>query len=161
RSIGGGRMAGGPGGLDAIFRPTSIAVVGASRDRNTIGAEIFHNLVRCGFTGKVFPVNRKADAVQSVKCWPTLSAIPDPVDLAIIVVPWRAVRAAVEDCIAKGVRGLVVISAGFREVGGEGVARERALAERVRAAGLRMVGPNCMGVINTESGFSMDATFAR
>jgi acetyltransferase len=150
-----------PPSLDAIFRPRSIAVVGASRDRRTIGAELFHNLLRCGFQGKVFPVNPRADAVQSVKCWPSVSAVPDPVDLAIVVVPWRAVMPVVEDCARKGVRGLIVISAGFKEVGGEGVARERALAEAVRAAGMRMVGPNCMGVLNTEPEFSMDATFAR
>jgi acetyl coenzyme A synthetase (ADP forming)-like protein len=147
--------------LDAIFRPRSIAVVGASRDRDTIGAEIFHNLVRCGFQGKVFPVNPHADAVQSVKCYPSVSAVPDPVDLAIVVVPARAVERVVDDCIAKGVRGLVVISAGFREIGADGAARERALAEKVRAAGIRMVGPNCMGVINTDSEIRMDATFAR
>jgi len=147
--------------LDAIFRPRSIAVVGASRDRKTIGAEIFHNLLRCGFQGKVFPVNPKADAVQSVKCWPSVSAVPDPVDLAIVVVPAPHVPAVVADCAAKGVRGLVVISAGFKEMGGDGVARERALLESVRAAGMRMIGPNCMGVINTEAAFRMDATFAR
>jgi acetyl coenzyme A synthetase (ADP forming)-like protein len=147
--------------LDAIFRPRSVAVVGASRDRDTIGAEIFHNLIRCGFQGTVFPVNPKAQAVQGVKCYPSVSAIPDEVDLAVIVVPWRIAQAVVEDCAAKGVKGLVVISAGFREVGGEGIARERALLERVRSAGMRMIGPNCMGVLNTEPAFSMNGTFAR
>ena len=146
--------------LDAIFRPQSIAVVGASRRPGSIGREIMHNLIEYNFHGKVFPVNPKADYIHSIKAFPTVSAIPDPVDLAIIVVPREAVLAAVDDCGKKGVKGLIVITAGFGETGEEGREIERDLGERIRRHGMRMVGPNCMGVINTDAAVRMDATFA-
>ncbi|HEY6868103.1 MAG TPA: CoA-binding protein, partial [Candidatus Eisenbacteria bacterium] len=146
-------------GLDPLLRPRSIAVIGASRARGTIGGEIFHNLVHNGFTGVVYPVNPKAAVVQSVQAYPDLAHVPGPVDLAIVVVPAAQVVAAVRECGEKGVRAVVVISAGFKEVGGEGRARERELVEVVRAHGMRMVGPNCLGVVNTESGVRMDGTF--
>ncbi len=146
--------------LSAILRPRSIAVVGASRHPQSIGREILHNLVRSGFTGPIFPVNPNAASVHSIKCYPSLRAIPDPVDLAVIVVPKEIVPQVVEDAVAKHVRGLVVITAGFREVGEEGGRREEALKDRVRQAGIRMVGPNCMGVINTDPEIRMNATFA-
>jgi len=146
--------------LSAILRPRSIAVVGASRHPQSIGREILHNLVRSGFSGPIFPVNPNAASVHSIKCYPTLRDIPDPVDLAVIVVPKEIVPRAVEDAVAKQVRGLVVITAGFREVGEEGERRERALRDRIREAGIRMVGPNCMGVINTDPEIRMNATFA-
>ena len=146
--------------LDAIFRPRSIAVIGASRRPQTIGHEILHNLIEHEFQGIVFPVHPTARVIHSIKAYPTVLDIPDPVDLAVVVVPYRHVLGVVEQCGQKGVRGLVVITAGFREVGGEGVAREEALLERVRAFDMQLVGPNCMGVINTEPGVSMNATFA-
>jgi acetate---CoA ligase (ADP-forming) len=146
--------------LDSILKPQTIAVVGASRSPNTIGHQILANLIRHGFTGSVFPVNPKARAVSSVRAAPTVAAIGEPVDLAVIVVPRDYVPDVVEECGAAGVRGLVVISAGFREVGGDGVAREEALMEIVRRHGMRMVGPNCMGVINTGPESMMNATFA-
>ena len=143
-----------------ILKPRTIAVVGASRSPNTIGHQILANLVHRGFTGSVFPVNPKASAVNSIRAVPSVGAIGEPVDVAIIVVPKERVANVAEECGAAGVRGLVVISAGFREVGGEGVAREQALMEIVRRHGMRMVGPNCMGVINADPAFSMNATFA-
>src|SRR2546425_1601678 len=146
--------------LSAILRPRSIAVVGASRHPQSIGREILHNLVRSGFTGPIFPVNPNAASVHSIKCYPSLRDIPDPVDRAVIVVPKEIVPRVVDDAIAKQVRGLVVITAGFKEVGEEGERAERALRDRVRPAGLRMVGPNCMGVINTDPEVRMNATFA-
>src|SRR5437867_7594644 len=146
--------------LSAILRPWSIAVVGASRHPQSIGREILHNLVRSGFSGPIFPVNPNAASVHSIKCYPNLRDIPDPVDLAVIVVPKEIVPRTVEDAIAKQVRGLVVITAGFKEVGEEGERAERALRDRVRPAGIRMVGPNCMGVINTDPEIRMNATFA-
>ncbi|HYS78781.1 MAG TPA: acetate--CoA ligase family protein [Candidatus Dormibacteraeota bacterium] len=146
--------------LSAILRPRSIAVVGASRHPQSIGREILHNLVRSGFTGPIFPVNPNAASVHSIKCYPGLRDIPDPVDLAVIVVPKEIVPRVVEDAIAKQVRGLVVITAGFKEVGEEGERAERALRDRIRPAGIRMVGPNCMGVINTDPEIRMNATFA-
>ncbi|HET6278278.1 MAG TPA: CoA-binding protein, partial [Candidatus Polarisedimenticolia bacterium] len=146
--------------LDPLLRPRSIAVVGASRRPQTIGYEILHNLVSHGFEGAVYPVNPQAPVVHSLKCYPSLCAIPDPIDLAVIVVPRQAIGAVLEDAVAKGVRGLVVITAGFREVGGEGELAEERLKAAVRDAGIRMVGPNCMGIINTDPAINMNATFA-
>ena len=147
-------------GLEAVFRPRSIAVIGASRERGTVGAEIFHNLLEHGFQGVVHPVNPKATAVQSVLAYPTIEDVPGPVDLAIVVVPAARVNDVIEACGRKGVSAVVVISAGFKEVGPEGAARERDLVERARRFEMRVIGPNCLGVLNTEAGVRMDATFA-
>ncbi len=146
--------------LDPIFSPRSVAVIGASRRRDSLGFLLVHNLVLAEFTGAIYPVNPQANAIHSLKCYPDVGAIPDPVDLAVVVVPRPLVQGVVEGCLAKGVRGLVVITAGFAEVGGEGVALEQRLRETVRRAGVRMVGPNCMGVINTDEAVSMNATFS-
>jgi acetyl coenzyme A synthetase (ADP forming)-like protein len=149
-----------PRSLDPILRPKSIAVIGASRQPNTIGWQILDNLLRYDFQGPVFPVNPNAAAIHSVPAYPSVGAIGRPVDLAVITVPKEHVVGVARDCTVAGVRGLVVISAGFREVGGAGVERERELLEVVRQAGIRMVGPNCMGVINTAPDVRMNATFA-
>ena len=146
--------------LDSIFKPQSIAVVGASRKVGSIGREIMHNLIEYNFHGKVFPVNPKADYIHSIKAFPSVSAIPDPVDLAIVVVPRDEVLGVVDDCGKKGVKGLIVITAGFGEMGDEGRRIEIELGERVNRYGMRMIGPNCMGVINTDPEVRMDATFA-
>ena len=145
--------------LDAILKPRAIAVVGASRSPTTIGYQILDNLLRSGFQGPLFPVNPKATVIHSLRAYPSVTAIPDPVDLAVIVVPKQHVLAAAEECGQAGVKGLVVISAGFAEVGGEGVERERRLLETVRRYGMRMVGPNCMGVLNSAPTVGMNATF--
>ena len=147
-------------GIEAILRPRSIAVIGASREPGSIGGEIFHNLVSRGFTGPVFPVNPRASVVQSVLAYPSIEAVPHAVDLAVIVVPAVHVLDVVEACGRKGVRAIVVISAGFKETGDEGAARERELRDRALHYGMRMVGPNCLGVLNTEPAVSMNATFA-
>jgi acetate---CoA ligase (ADP-forming) len=146
--------------LDALLRPRSIAVIGASRTPNTIGYQILDNLLRHGYAGAVYPVNPGAKAVHGVRAYPRIADIPDEVDLAIIVVPKQHVVAVAKECGEKGVGGLVVISAGFREIGGEGVEREAALVEVVRRYGMRLVGPNCMGLLNTAPEISMNATFA-
>jgi acetyl coenzyme A synthetase (ADP forming)-like protein len=146
--------------VHSILRPRSIAVIGASRHPNTIGYQILDNLIRYGFTGPLYPVNPKATVIHSIRAYPSVGDIPDPVDLAVIVVPRELVLGAAEACGAKGVKGLVVITAGFAEVGGEGVERERQLLEIVRRHGMRMVGPNCMGVLNSHPDISMNATFA-
>jgi acetate---CoA ligase (ADP-forming) len=146
--------------LDAILKPKSIAVVGASRREGSIGREILHQLVEFDFRGKLFPVNPKADSIHSMKAFPSVSAIPDPVDLAIVVVPREEVLGVVDDCGRKAVAGLVVITAGFAETGELGKQLEAQLGDRVRQYGMRMIGPNCMGVINTDPAVSMDATFA-
>jgi acetate---CoA ligase (ADP-forming) len=148
------------GSLDPILRPGRIAVVGASRTASTIGHQIVANLVRYGFSGSVFPVNPRASSIHSIRAYPTVGDIPDRVDMAVVTVPKEAVLEVAEQCGQIGVKGLVVISAGFREVGGEGVERERKLVEIVRRHGMRMVGPNCMGVLNTDPAIAMNATFA-
>ncbi len=111
--------------LDCVLRPRRVAVIGASRTPNTIGHEIVANLVGYGFTGTVFPVNPKADAIHSLKTYPTIGAVPDHVDMAVITVPKQYVLGVAEECGQAGVQGLTVISAGFREVGGEGIELER------------------------------------
>ena len=145
---------------DSILRPHSIAIIGASRHPNTIGYQILDNLIRYGFNGPLYPVNPKVAVVHSIRAYPSVTAIPDPVELAVIVVPKDLVLEAAEECGRKGVKGLVVITAGFAEVGGEGVEREQRLLEVVRRYGMRMVGPNCMGVLNSAAEYSMNATFA-
>jgi acetyl coenzyme A synthetase (ADP forming)-like protein len=146
--------------LDPIFKPRSIAVVGASRSPNTIGHQTLANLVNYGFTGAVFPINPKADSIHSIKAYPSVAALPDMVDLAVITVPKQLVLGVAEECGQQGVRGLVVITAGFKEVGGVGVQLERDLVGIVEKYGMRMIGPNCMGVLNTDPAYAMNATFA-
>ena len=148
------------GDLGAILEPRSIAVVGASRNPNNIGYVILDSIVRDRYSGSVYPVNPHAEVVHSIKAYPSIADVPDRVELAVIVVPKQSVLEVAEQCGEAGVSGLVVISAGFREIGGEGVERERRLLELVRKYGMRMVGPNCMGVLNTDAGVSMNATFA-
>lgn len=149
-----------PEPLRPLFSPSSVAVVGASRREATIGNEIFRNLLRCGFTGTVYPVHPTARAVAGVRAWPSLEALPEPVDLAVIVVPPDRVLGVAEACARAGVQAIVVITAGFRETGPVGAERERALVALVRAAGMRLVGPNCLGVINTAPAVRLNATFA-
>jgi acetyl coenzyme A synthetase (ADP forming)-like protein len=149
-----------PATLGDLLCPRSVAVVGASRRPDSIGGAVFKNLLANEFQGPVYPVNPKAEFVHSVRAFPSLAAIPGPVDLAILTVPRDSVLAAVKDCAAKGVRGLVVITAGFREVGESGRRLEDQVLEVVRGAGMRMIGPNCLGILNTDPAVSLDATFA-
>jgi acetate---CoA ligase (ADP-forming) len=146
--------------LDAIFRPCSVAVIGASKRRFQIGHEIVSNLVRGGFSGPVYPVNPTATVVHSMHCYPRVSEIPGQVDLAIIVVPAPLVLPTVKDCARKKVKGLVVITAGFSEIGGEGTERQDQLVKLCKRHGMRLIGPNCMGVLNTAAEYSMNASFA-
>lgn len=142
-----------------FFYPKSVAVIGASRDPRSIGGRLFANLVNGDFAGPVFPVNPSASVVRSVKAYPTVSDIPDDVDLAFLVVPASHVLQAATECAAKGVRSLVVISAGFSETGTEGAAMEEELLALTRSAGMRMIGPNCMGILNTDPAVSLDGQF--
>src|SRR5690242_16805055 len=111
--------------LDAILKPRSIAVIGASRQTNTIGYQILDNLVKSGFHGPIYPVNPKASSIHSIRAYPSVAEIPEVVDLAVIVVPKLLVLDVAEQCGKRGVKGLVVITAGFAEIGGEGVEREK------------------------------------
>jgi acetate---CoA ligase (ADP-forming) len=147
--------------LDALFKPRSVAVVGASRSRESIGGQILHNLLAADFNGPVFPVNPNAKDVQSIHAYPAVTAIPTEVDLAVLAVPRPHVMEAVEDCGRKGVRCVIVITAGFGELGATGIVAQKALRDRVRALGMRMVGPNCLGVLSTDESIRLDATFAR
>jgi acetyl coenzyme A synthetase (ADP forming)-like protein len=146
--------------LKLFFYPRAVAVIGASRNRNSIGGEIFHNLLSYGFAGPVYPVNPAAEVIQSVLAYPSVEAIPGPVDLAVIIVPAAQVVEVAEACGRKGVRALVVISAGFGETGAEGKARQEELLRVCRATGMRLIGPNCMGIMNTDPAVRLDATFA-
>jgi acetate---CoA ligase (ADP-forming) len=143
-----------------LLAPSSIAVIGAGRRRQTIGHEILRNLVTGGFTGPVYPVNANAHAIAGVRAYPTIGDVPDDIDLAVVAVPAAEVPDTVRQCAAKAVRGLVIISAGFAETGGDQAQAERELVELARRAGMRVVGPNCMGVINTNPAVHMNATFA-
>ncbi len=149
-----------PQGLDALFYPRSVAVIGASRHRQTIGAEIFRNLMVNEFQGVIYPVNPKAEFVQAVRCYPSLEEVPGDVDLAIVAVPKKQVLGVVKGCVSKGVKSIVIISAGFREVGEGGIELEREVLELCRKHEIRMVGPNCLGVLNTDPVSKLDATFA-
>lgn len=145
--------------MRAFFEPRAVAVIGASRKRGTIGGELFHNLVSCGFPGPVYPVNGESAIVQSVPAYPSILDVPGPVDVAIVAVPAAAVPQVAHQCAAKGVNGMVVISAGFGEEGPEGKERERELLAICRTSGMRLIGPNCMGLINTAESTPLNGTF--
>ena len=144
--------------LRSFFEPATVAVVGASPRRGTIGGELFRNVLEGDFAGAAYPVNPKGAAVAGVRGYASVSEIPDPVDLAVIAVPGEHVLAAVEDALRHGVRALVVISAGFAEVGSEGAERQDRLLALVRAHGARLIGPNCLGI--AVAGPRLNATFA-
>ena len=146
--------------LDALFRPESIAVIGASRKRGSIGSEVFYNLIRSGFHGPVFPVNPSASVVHSVRAHRSILDVPERVDLAVVVVPRPFVPAVVDECIEKGVRGMVILSAGFAETGREGREVQDEIVRKLRDAGIRLVGPNCLGLLNTADEIRLNATFA-
>ena len=144
--------------LDKIFKPKSIAVIGASETIGTAGYRIFRNLIGSGYEGVVFPVNTKRESVQGVQAYPTINEVPKIVDLAIIVTPASVVCDIVEQCAVRGIKGILIISAGFKEIGPEGVAREQRLLELKKKYGLRIIGPNCVGFIMPF--LNLNATFA-
>jgi len=146
--------------VERLMRPRSIAVIGASRKPGSVGNVLLRNLVDGGFCGPVYPVNPSCDHVASIPCWPSVKAIPGVVDLAVIATPARTVAGIVEECGRSGVGGLVVVSAGFAETGSKGAEVERAITHLAHHYGMRMVGPNCFGLINTDPAVSMNATFA-
>ncbi len=146
--------------LDAIFKPRSIAVIGATPRAGSIGREILNNLFANEFNGKIFPVNPKYEYIHSTKAYPSVTSIPDPVDMAVIVVPAAQVLGVVEACAKKGVKGLVIITAGFREIGPEGAKLEDKIVDIAKRHDMRIIGPNCMGVIDATPGVRMNATFS-
>jgi acyl-CoA synthetase (NDP forming) len=146
--------------MQRFFVAHSVAIIGASRRQDTIGSTLVRNLVLGGYAGRVYAVNPAADAVAGMPAYKTVQDIPDQVDLAIVAVPADAVHDVVLDCAAKGVHGLIVISSGFAETGEEGRKRQRRLVGLARSYGLRLVGPNCLGVINTDPAVSLNASLS-
>jgi acetate---CoA ligase (ADP-forming) len=144
--------------LRPFFEPRSVAVIGASRRRGSIGGELFRNILTGDFDGAAYPVNRDGEPVAGVRGYASIEEIPDDVDLAVVSLPAQAVLGAAEQALRKGVRALVVISAGFAEVGSEGAERQERLLALVRAHGARLIGPNCLGI--AVAGPSLNATFA-
>jgi len=147
--------------LARLFAPGSIAVVGASRKQGSVGWAIMHNLIVGGFTGVVYPVNPKARSVMGVRCVPGVTDLDDLVDLAVVIVPADAVEEVLTQCADRGTRHFIIISAGFKEIGGEGKQREQRLQALARERDLAILGPNCLGLINTDPDVRMNASFAR
>ncbi len=145
-------------GLRRLFRPESVAVVGASERPHTVGTAVFRNLLRSGFAGRLYPVNRSRPVVQGIRACSSVRDLPHGVDLIVVAVPAERVLTVAEECAGIGAGAMVVLSAGFADDGPEGRERQRRLADLVGAAGMRLVGPNCLGVLDTSAGLS--ATFA-
>ena len=147
--------------LEPLFAPSSVAVIGASRTEGSVGHAVVRNLIYGGYKGVIYPVNPKAKSILGIRCVPGIDKTDDKVDLAVIIVPASAVHDVVAQCADHGTRHVVVISAGFKEVGGQGIERENQLRALTQERGLSIVGPNCLGVINTSESVSMNASFAR
>jgi acetyl coenzyme A synthetase (ADP forming)-like protein len=143
-----------------ILQPHSIAVIGASRRPESVGGAILKNLLTAQFNGPIYAVNSHADVVQGLPGYHSVLDVPEPVELAVVVVPAEQVVAVARQCAARGVRTLLVVSAGFAELGGEGADRQRELLALCRGAGMRLIGPNCFGALNTAANVSLNATFA-
>ncbi len=135
--------------LEHFFKPKSVAVIGAAREEHKVGHNILKNIIDYGFRGKIYPINPRADSVLGIKAYPSVKAVDDDIELAVIVVPAGLTFDAVDECAQKGIDSAVIITAGFKESGSEGAARERELLQRVRRNNIRAIGPNCFGVINT------------
>ncbi len=146
--------------INSIMNPESIAVVGATDRPGSVGLAVCFNILSAGYKGVLYPVNPKRRSVLSIKTYPSLTEVPDKVDMAVIIVPAPMVSGIVEEAAAKGVRGLVVITAGFKETGGDGIKMEKALKAQADEHGIRMIGPNCLGVMNTNPEVRMNASFA-
>jgi acetyltransferase len=144
--------------LDVFSNPRAVAVIGASREPGKLGYGILSNIIQYGFTGEVYPINPKADEILGLTCYASVLDVPGPIDLAVVVVPHKYVATILKECGQKGVEGVIIISAGFREAGLEGVRRERELIEIVEAHDMRLIGPNCLGVIDTHC--PLNASFA-
>jgi len=144
-----------------FFKPNAVAVVGASRKPGAIGYRILDELLRAEFHGNIYPVNPNASTINTLRAYPSVRDIPEQVDLAILAVPRSEVLNAVDDCATRGVRAVVVITAGFAETDQEGRDLQRQLLEKVRGYGMRMIGPNCMGLLNTDPSVQLNASFSR
>ena len=146
--------------LDVFFAPRSVALIGATESPGSVGRTLLQNLIGSPFGGTVFPVNPKRPNVLGVKAYPSIADVPDQVDLAVIVTPAPTVPGIVSQCVDAGVKGAVVISAGFKEAGAPGVELERQVLEQARRGRMRVVGPNCLGVISPLTGLNATARAA-
>jgi acetyltransferase len=144
--------------LDAIFAPKTVAVIGATETPNSVGRTIVWNLISTPFGGTVFPVNPKRPSILGIKAYPNVAAVPEPVDLAVVVTPAPTVPGIIHECVEAGVKGAIIISAGFKETGQEGTELEHQVMEHARRGRMRIIGPNCLGVMNPTTG--LNATFA-
>jgi acetyltransferase len=147
-----------PRALQAIFAPRNVAVIGATEKAGSVGRTILWNLISSPFGGAVFPINPKHASVLGIKAYPNIAAVPDPVDLAVIVTPAPTVPDLVGECVEMGAKGAIIISAGFKEIGPEGAELEHKILARARKGKMRIIGPNCLGVMNPLTG--LNATFA-
>jgi len=147
--------------LDSIFKPQSVAVIGASTREGSVGRALFANVLMSGYAGVVFPVNLAARSVLGVKAYESVLDIPDEVDLAVLIVPAPVVPETLAECGQKKVKGVIVISAGFKELGPTGAKLEATVRDRARTFGIRLLGPNCFGIINSSSQVRLNATFGR
>ncbi len=148
------------GNLDMLFAPKSVAVIGASNRQGSVGRAVFTNILLNEYRGTVYPVNPKDRSISGVRSYPSVQDLPESVDVAVIVVPAAVVPDVTEDCGKRGVKGLIVISAGFKEIGQDGAALERQVASLAQKYSMRMVGPNCLGAINTDPEVRLNASFA-
>ena len=146
--------------LTPLLRPRTIAVIGASRDPSAIGTLIFRAIVRSNFAGTVYPVNNQTTAVHGVRAYPTVRDLPEPAELAVLAVPARSVLGAAEEALRAGARGLLVVTSGFAETGPEGAAHQKELVTLVRSHGARLIGPNCLGLMNTHADVRLNASLA-
>lgn len=147
--------------LDKTFYPKSIAVIGASTREGTLSFELVRNLIKFGFKGSIFPVNPKAASVHSIKCYPDVTSIKDVIDLAVLMVPKEIVLKTIDDCHKKKISSVVVITAGFKETGKDGAKLEAELVKKIKKYNIRLVGPNCMGLINTHPDVRLNCTFVQ
>lgn len=147
-------------GCRRLLFPKRVAVIGASRNAESVGGALFRNILKDGFNGVVFPINPGADSIAGVLAYPSVQDVPGDIDLAVVVVPAERVLHVVDQCGEKGIKGLVIISAGFGEAGAEGREREKRLHEKILAYGMRLVGPNCLGVLNNGEDVRLNATFS-
>jgi acetate---CoA ligase (ADP-forming) len=146
--------------LRPFFQPRSIVIVGASKNPNNLGTRVFNAVISAGFRGPVYPVNPRGDVIGTFNAYPSIKELPEPPELAVVAVPAAAVDSVIDDCAARSVRAVIVISAGFSEVGDDGRKRQQRLLEKIRGYGMRMVGPNCLGLLNTDPAVRLNASFA-
>ena len=144
--------------FNSLLRPSSVAIIGASNDPTRIGGRPLRYLINAGFTGEIYPINPKYDTVQGLQAYPSINDVPVTVEFALIAVPAAVAVKAVEDCAAQGVKAVVVFSSGFAEIGADGIAMQQRLSEIAQQTGMRIVGPNCLGVFNPSANFFITFT---